>query len=302
MSINLEKIKLVVTDIDGTLLKSDGRMGEMTRQVFERVHFAGIHTAIATGRPIDALPATVRQMPCFEYVISCNGTSIYRMSDLSRVYACDMPPELVRAVADIFCRYDFPVEAVVDGRSYVPAEYYENPLRWNLPERMFRYVRETRHPRADIYEFIGQHVREIESLNMVIDDPQTKCEIRQCLSTLPGIYVTSSVPHYIECNHVNACKGNTMLELAAMLGVCAGEVMAFGDSENDLDMLEKAGIGVAVANASPQVRAAADLVTASNDAEGVAEVLRALPALGMSPATQTLSRHELYLRETREKS
>jgi len=273
MTGQLEKIKLIVTDIDGTILKSDGTVGKWTKRIFETAHRQGIHTAIATGRAIDALPEAVAAMSCFEYVISGNGTNIYYMPRKEKLYDCTMPPALVREIAAVFKDYPYPVEACVAGKAYVPASYYENPLRLDIPDRMYDYVRSTRHPVADIYDFIKKHENVIESLIMVIDDEKVKADVRARIESLPDIYVTSSVAHYIECNARLATKGETMLRLGRMLGVCPEEMIVFGDGENDLEMFAQAGICVAMANAPDCVRKAADAVTLSQDEEGVAVFL-----------------------------
>lgn len=269
----LKNVKLIVTDIDGTLLQSDGTIGERTKYFFEKAHQLGIHTAIATGRPLTALPQAVLDMPCFEYIIACNGTCIFHLPTGKLVYDCKMPEGLVRNIVSVFKESGYPVEAVIEGKAYVPEIYYNNPLILQLPEHMVSYVQSTRYPIRDIYTWIEQHINTIETLVLVIDDPEKKDRIRQKIETFDDIYVTTSADYYIECNHINARKGYTMQKLGSLLHIATKQMIAFGDSENDLDMLVCAGISVAMGNASETVKQAADMITLDNNHDGIADIL-----------------------------
>jgi Cof subfamily protein (haloacid dehalogenase superfamily) len=90
------------------------------------------------------------------------------------------------------------------------------------------------------------------------------------------IVAVQSRPHFLEITDRRATKGQALKTLAEAAGIRREEIVAFGDSSNDLDMIEFAGLGVAVANARPEVRRAADLVTAANTEDGVAKVIEEL--------------------------
>lgn len=269
----LKNIKLLVTDIDGTLLKDNGTIGTHTKQLLEKVYSMGIHIAIATGRSQAALPEIIYKMPCFEYVITGNGTSIYYIPERKLIYDCKMPAVLAAKIIDVFIESGFQMEVVIEGRAYVSDEYYNNPLILNIPQNMVKYVQSTRFPTPDIYKLTQEHIDDIESLVLVIDDINEKRIIRNRVEQFENIYVTTSVDHYIECNHIEARKGRTMEKLGRMLGVSIDEIIAFGDSENDLDMIECAGIGVAMGNASEDVKKKANIITSDNNSEGIAAIL-----------------------------
>lgn len=266
-------IKLIATDIDGTLLDRHGKISEYTKEVFKTAKAMGIHTVIATGRTLSALPEVIKAMDCFEYVVTCNGTTIYHMPDAGKVYENMMSPELVRGITDIFKQYDFPVEVFLDGKAYTTRAYYENACILNIPEHMKHYVQTTRLPQDDIYAFIDENIERIEAMDMVIDDMALKMEIRKGVEALPDIYVTSSVSHYIECSSGSACKGEALKELGRILGISPQNMMTFGDGENDLEMIEIAGIGVAVENGYDLLKRAADQIAPSNNCDGVAKTI-----------------------------
>ena len=90
---------------------------------------------------------------------------------------------------------------------------------------------------------------------------------------LPDIAVTTSVPDNVELNHIDAHKGAALRQLADYLGVPMSATMACGDGLNDVTMLRDAGLGVAMANACPEAKAAADVFTLSCDEDGVARAI-----------------------------
>lgn len=271
---NMNKISMIASDIDGTLIDSSGRLTERTKQVLLSAHEAGIHTVIATGRAFTALPATLLQLESIEYVITSNGTSIFKISDGSRIYGKDMPELLVRAVHRIFGRYAYPIEVFIEGQAYAPAAYCENPAAYgNISES---YVRLTRQPVENMDSFIEAHSHHIEGMDIVIDNPQQKEIIRSQLESLSDIYVTSSVEHYIEVAAGGCSKASALAHLSELLGVSLSETIAFGDAENDLEMILECGIGAAMANGCPKLIASADMTAPSNDDDGVASVLEKL--------------------------
>ena len=101
---------------------------------------------------------------------------------------------------------------------------------------------------------------------------------------VPGIAVTSSHPKNIEVMDESASKGASLAWLCGHLGIDPAEAVAFGDNFNDIEMLETAGTGIAVANAEPEVLAHADRQTAGNDEDGVARAIMELLGAGSAPA------------------
>lgn len=236
---NINRISMIASDIDGTLLDSAGRLTERTKRALLSAHEAGVHTVIATGRAFTALPEA-----------------------------------LVAAVYDIFCQYTYPVEVFVCGQAYATKAYCENPAAYgNISEN---YVRLTRQPVEDMDAFIKKHKNHIEGMDIVIDHPVQKKIIRGRLEKLDDIYVTSSVEHYIEVAAGGCSKASALAQLSELLGVRLSETIAFGDAENDLEMILECGIGAAMKNSCPKLIAAADMTAPSNDDDGVASVLENL--------------------------
>ena len=112
---------------------------------------------------------------------------------------------------------------------------------------------------------------ELDSLDIVVGDERTKATLRRIISEqVEGIYLTSSVPTLLEISDEKAGKATALAFLADYLQIPQEATVAFGNAENDIDMICWAGIGVAVENSPEEVRRAADEITRTNDADGVA--------------------------------
>lgn len=113
----------------------------------------------------------------------------------------------------------------------------------------------------------------VERVAMYWKDPADRDAILTALQGVEDIEVTRSYPTNIEVMEAGTSKGTAMAWLCGHLGTSAASAIAFGDNLNDVSMLEAAGLGVAVANAEPEVRAAADVTCPSNDEDGVARTI-----------------------------
>ena len=123
----------------------------------------------------------------------------------------------------------------------------------------------------------------VEKFSLVVDDKARRKLAMQALAERGDCTVTSSMPYNLELNTATANKGRALLQLGSLLGLQAAQVMAMGDSLNDLDMLNMAGYAVAMADARPEVLAAADAVTTTSDEDGVARAINAAVTARPSP-------------------
>lgn len=163
------------------------------------------------------------------------------------------------------------VEGFVDGVPYSARAYVENPVLFGASLYSVSYVKSTRRPVEDIFAFLLEHKEELDSLDIVVGDERTKATLRRIISEqVEGIYLTSSVPTLLEISDEKAGKATALAFLADYLQIPQETTVAFGNAENDIDMICWAGIGVAVENSPEEVRCAADEITRTNDADGVA--------------------------------
>ena len=191
-------------------------------------------------------------------------------------------------------RAEMPWQLAVSLMEYLESrgslyDCYQDSWGWMtaaMMERVDEYVRDPiyremirtyRKPVPELKAFIRARGRGIQKVQAFPGDAAVRADLLQTLDKrFPGLVATTSIPENVEINAAAANKGQALLALAAHLGLRREQTMAFGDGSNDISMLRAAGVGVAMANASPAVLAAADRTTASCDEDGVAQVLEQL--------------------------
>lgn len=269
-------IRLIALDLDGTLLNEKGLLTSRSARALTRAHEQGIFIAAATGRAFCALPTDVRALPAISYIITSNGTGIYQMPEEKRIYTNAMSWENLEQLLPLLDTFSCPIEAYIDGTAYASADYVENPEAFHLPPRSCAYVQATRRPCPDMERLIRSSSAPIEGISAVLTAPEARAALREAAEKIPDLYVTSSAPHFIEFAAGSASKESALRVLTQLLGITSAQVMAFGDAENDAEMLSFAGIGVAMGNAAESLKQTADMITASNAEDGVAQTIEKL--------------------------
>lgn len=267
-------IKLIASDLDGTFLTDKKEITPALYRAMKKVNDRGIVFVPATGRAFDAVPAQVVEMDAVKYMITSNGAAIYCAETKERIYECLLIKESVGAVLGMEISPDVAIEAFVRGVPYSGKEYIENPKAYGATEYGAVYVRNTRHGVDDIRKFIRENSENLDSLSFVCASPQRREQLRrELLEKVPDIYVTSSVSHMLEIGNQDAGKGKTLLHLLALLNISPEETAAFGDADNDSDMLAAVKYGVAMENGTEFCKRNAAIHTCSNNEDGVAKAV-----------------------------
>ncbi|MGN1144692.1 MAG: Cof-type HAD-IIB family hydrolase [Anaerovoracaceae bacterium] len=281
-----EKISLIALDLDGTTLVR-GRITPRTRRALETAVKKGIHVVIATGRAWCALPKDIFRIRGLEYVVTSNGAMITDLRSGEVIYENCIDPEPLKQVAGLLRENSrFPVEVFTGGKAYIGRPVFED-IRDHGSTYMSRsYILRTRQPVDQIYDFLEEHISAIENINIHFEEFEDKAAMKEILEQIPDITVTSSVPHNLEIGGATTSKASGLAALCRILHTDLSSAMACGDSPNDMAMLAEVGLGVAMGNGEPEVRAMADFVAPSNEDEGVALAVERF-ALGVErPAWQ----------------
>ena len=161
----------------------------------------------------------------------------------------------------------------IGGKSYTTRENAELSLDIT-PPNLRSYFRKTRIEVEDMDKTLLEHAHEVEKFSMMYATvEQRDAAWRGMEAACPELEIASSIERNLELSAPGVTKGRGLMALAAHLGLTPGQVMAVGDSGNDLTMVQMAGLGVAMANATPDVLAAADVVTGDNNHDGVAQAI-----------------------------
>lgn len=272
------KIKLVALDLDGTFLNEKKEITEGNRKAIIDAAKVGVRSVISTGRPYSGLAVDEFMEMGMEYAITVNGAEIYRLADRKCLYLEGMENSRAREIIVALKQYDIRIDFLMDGCGYGETSAHERIKELGLPDVMKDYIRETRILVDDMDAFIrdkGVEVPKI-TLNFYMTEEGIYKDYDEVLKLLQGmedISFLSGGYHNLEITKKGVTKGKSLRILAEILGIDMNETMACGDSENDIDIMKTAAVGVAMANASEETKAAADYITLSNEEDGVAHVI-----------------------------
>lgn len=274
----IEKCKdtrLIALDLDGTTLTRDG-LTRRTKDTLEEAISAGIEVVIATGRVFSALPDRVHKIKGIKHIITSNGAHITDAKTGEFIYSNYADEFAIMNVHELLKKTKYPVEVFTGGRAYIDKTVYDELARNGSTYMSPKYVLRTRTPVDGIYDFLEARREKIENINIHFEFFEEKDAMFESLSEISGITVTSSFSHNLEIGGATTSKATALREICAQSGIKMENVMAFGDSPNDSSMISRAGIGIAMNNATEDVKEVADCVTLSSDEEGVAYAIRKL--------------------------
>jgi len=254
--------RLVATDLDGTLLRSDGTVSSYTRQVLDELDSRGVHVVFVTGRPVRWMDDLWEAVGGHGLAVCSNGGIVYDVAGHGIRNALTIDPDTCVRV----------------GRA----------LRKAIPGTTFALEKTGGFAREEAFmpRVAGLHGMPVGTLEQIVDGTVVKLLARheeiapepfwEHAEELVGSLVTttwSSVGALVEMSAAGVTKASTLARIATELGVEPHEVVAFGDMPNDLQMLTWAGSSYAMANAHPSVRGIAAHEAPPNDEDGVAVTL-----------------------------
>lgn len=270
--------RLLVLDVDGTLVNSRDELSPATCAALRRLTAAGMRLVLATGRRYSRVLHLVEQLGIDAPVVTASGALIKQPGDHVTLYRADFPRPVLLRTLQVIAEHGY--EAVLYGDTFGQGfDYYCVRLDAGQPEL------------AEYYE-LNQGCHRLHG-QMMTDPPEgifagfamgTREQMQQLAAALenalPGelyLHVLRS-PRYrgymCEIAPAGVTKWSGIVRLAAEWGIGREEICAVGDDVNDIPMIESAGLGVAMGNALPEVKAAADRIAPTHDDEGLVEVAR----------------------------
>lgn len=263
-NLNKADIKLMVFDLDDTLLNNKLSISPRTFQVIEQAVAKGIMVTLATGRMhASAVPHAISlglEIP----IISYNGGLITSYPSEETLFHSPIKQEVAKQVMEICRENAWYIQTYINDVLYVK----------ELDERAVTYGKSFGVKPIPVGEQLYSMSGEPTKL-LVIANPEEIEKMKEGLQKKLGDFVclAESKPGFLEINDPNVNKGAALSYIAERLNIDAQEIMAFGNGINDIEMLRYAGWGVAVANAPDAVKKVARIVTGSNDEDGVADVI-----------------------------
>lgn len=262
-------VKLIMTDLDGTLFKNDHEsISERNVNALKKAQEKGIKICIATGRTKSLIFDAVALVPFADYIITSNGAVTYDAKTDEIITSQLLSAEKSKKVFEIINSHSLTHEIYFEGECFLDGYSAKLYNYGNISAHYLKVLKDKANVVPNLSEHIGESgVEKINIMHIVGDELQ---EIKDSFLNIGGIYVTSSIPENLEMNNINANKGYALSALCRILNISENEVMAFGDSGNDCEMLKTAGYSFATANAWDEAKKAAKSVTLSNEDDGVA--------------------------------
>lgn len=256
--------KLLAMDLDDTLLDETFHISERNRRAIRRAAASGVLVTLATGRMFRSAVPYARELQIDLPLITYHGALIRTADSKETLYNQPVPLALAKEVAEIAATQNFHVNAYINDELFVAQENEFSRYYQNLAKVKVTAV-------GDLAGFLDVEPTKLTIINREGRLDSIRGELTERFSD--RLAITISRPSFLEITDYRATKGRALKFLADRNSIPREEVAAIGDSYNDLDMILYAGYGVAVANARKEVRAAANVITAANTDDGVAEFI-----------------------------
>ena len=265
---------VVVSDLDGTFLDTGRSIPDKNMKLLKDLHLAGVPFIPATGRPFVAIPEEIFSVGRAPFAITANGAAITDMETGKVVYSkyldCQRALDLYECIKDLGATFDI----LANGTVYTQRSQWESIAHFSIIKEHIKLMQEIREPLdmtiPEIIDFTGEVCR-----ITVICDTKTKMEqILAIVESYPSLVCVSSGMNDLEISDVGASKGAAIQWLMNRMHGRMKDVIAFGDSENDITMLQAADTGIAMKNGTFEAKDAANMITTySNDQAGVTHFL-----------------------------
>ncbi|MBM7566919.1 Cof-type HAD-IIB family hydrolase [Paenibacillus sacheonensis] len=256
--------KLIAIDIDDTLLTDDIVVTPGTKAALAAAIERGVFVTLATGRMFPSAKKIAKQIELNVPIITYQGSLVKTLLDEQVLYERYVPEDAARELLAFCQANDLHLQLYIDDVLYVREDN----------EKARNYSALSNIPFAVEPDF-ETLIAKPSTKMLMIDDPARLDEMAEKLAPLIGdrVHITKSKAHYLEVTHKEGTKGHAIAFMAEHIGCTLDEVIAIGDSWNDHEMIEAAGLGVAMGNALPKLKEIAQFVTKSNNEEGVKHVI-----------------------------
>jgi Cof subfamily protein (haloacid dehalogenase superfamily) len=267
-------VKAIASDLDRTLIGENYELRERTAGAIAAAQAAGIHVVIVTGRMFRSVRPYLERASIDDLVVCYQGAIVADPVSGRFLRHVAIPLELARETISAVEREGFQLNCYVDDNLYVS----------KMTPEARRYADFQQIPIETVGNLLDWLASPPTKL-VVIGEPKALDELAERLREhFKGrLYISKSLPFFLELASPEVSKGSGLGFVAERLGFTAAETVAFGDGENDIELLDWAGYAVAVANAQAEVLARADFVCPPVEEEGVAQTIEAMLAAGVGP-------------------
>lgn len=269
-------IKLIAIDLDGTLLRSDSQFSKYTIETIKKAVCKGIIIVPNSGRSMRNIRNKVAEIPGLRYGISSNGAMTACLDTLEELDSRKIPPKAVYKIYQRVKELNGFMEVYVEPDSFYEKGTEETYYACGMSIERCKSIIEAAVPVSSLDEKLKEGDLAVNKLHIAFGESELRKRIGElCIETGEADFAYPS-PFNMEVFPKNCNKDTAISLIARREGIARNEIMAIGDSDNDLAMIRYAEVGVAVKNAMEHVKTAADIVIGSNDEDGPAHLLENL--------------------------
>lgn len=265
--------RLVVLDLDGTLLDNELRIRADTFEELARVRAQGVEVMIATGRHHVSAYAYWHQLGLETPAICCNGAYLYDFAARQPLAGDPLTHTEARALLELVRKHRVCTTVYVDEAMVYEGVSPFSPRMVAWAQSLAPELRPCIE-RVETFEKLLDAGPRVWKFFASGDDVEVMCAFARDVEAQLGLACEWSGECYLDIAHAGNSKGERLAQWIAGRGIDAAQVIAFGDHHNDRRMLRVAGLGIAMGNSDAEVQADADWVTGGNDADGIASALR----------------------------
>jgi Cof subfamily protein (haloacid dehalogenase superfamily) len=266
--------KLLALNIDGTILRSNSRITKQTKDAIEYVKDKGVYVTLATSRPFPAAKKMAKTLKLNEPIITSDGAFIASSPD-EPIFVRRIKEEKALQVADILERYECHIRVMHESYSIGNKVRQRNHL---IAKMTIGVGDPLFYPITFVDSVCDQLMQEPIAPPKIqvqfFNKEEERKAVEQLESMVAGVRVFESAPGRFEIVSAGVSKARGLQTLGQYLGISSNEMVAIGAQETDVDMINQVGLGVAMGNATPAVKAVANWVTRSNEQNGVAYMIR----------------------------
>lgn len=279
----MNQYKILALDLDGTLLDARSRIPKENARAVRLAQQAGVQIVLCTGRNVREVRRFSEQLEAEpDWLVTANGAAVQKPNDAKPAFFDGLDERMLDIILTECAAID------TDPCLYTTQDLYYGHAFRHFLENLQRRGRVVMDEADEGYHFVADRnawrtvlknePRPFTKAILYHDDPEAIAPLTKALERYGIFELAPSVMfggelRNVEVNRMGVHKGRGLEWLAQHLGCTLENVIAIGDSENDLTMLQMAGLGVAMANSEPSIRAAADVITGSNTENGVAQAV-----------------------------
>lgn len=268
-------MNIIAFDLDGTAFKPyTSELSNRLLSDLKKLIDLGHIVVPATGRMKNFIPDSIKKLEGVRYMITSNGAGVEDLKTGERIYEKTVSLEKSIQVINLLKSEKVYFEVYIRGNAIVEREMSEDTIeKYSIPKEKAIYINKDYIYTENYEAYLRENGKLPEKINILHISSERYKMLWQKIENLGGLALITSIPNNIEINAGGCNKGAALEALAKKLSVDRSDVMAAGDGGNDVEMLEYAGISVAMGNGIEPVKAAAKYITDTSENDGLAKAI-----------------------------